>query len=381
MIFLVRSLGKVSLAEANRARDRIWQEVERLEDELASKSVTAERDYEASIIAELQSLAGTPESDQMKIVLLDQAETMQANGKDGLGFFKRVTGKQHRLIHFVDQWDASKRVVPTTQLSRRFAVDRFAGWAGDTAHVETVTRRQAGEYVHHLQGKGLAPRTVNSQVSYLSAYWKFMMNRGIVDANPWQGQQVTADKVIEREPWEPREIIDLIDHAPSSDLRDAIAISALSGLRSGEVVNLKVGDCTSGVLSVRKGKTPAATRKVPVHSQLAVTIARLVVGREANDWLLAEFNGNRKLLVNKFTRYRKQRYGSGVERQATKVFHSLRSYWVDSRLKVDVDLRLVQELAGHVPQGVTQKHYYTGMTLEQARQVVEAVQLPISSAE
>lgn len=378
--FLVRSLGKVSLAEANRARDRIWQEVERLEDELASSTETAERDYEARIIAELESLS-PQDRETVELVLHDQAEELEAQGLDGAGFFQRVTGKAHRIDHYLDHWHASKKVVVTTQLARRVAIDRLAEWLpADDPHIEAVSRKVAGRYVHHLQAQGLAPRTVNSQVSYLSAYWKFLMRRGLVATNPWQGQTVSADRVIERVPWEPQEVVELIDHAPSQELRDAITIGALSGLRAGEIVNLKVGDCTGELLSVRRGKTPAATRRVPIHSQLAVTIARLVVGRGADEWLLPGFKGNRKLLVNKFTRYRKQRHGSGVERQANKVFHSLRSYWVDARLKVGVDLRLVQELAGHVPQGVTQKHYYTGMSIEQARQVVEAVQLPLSEA-
>ncbi len=79
--------------------------------------------------------------------------------------------------------------VATTQFARRSAINRFAACLPDTA-LEAITRRRSGEYVSFLTNSSLAANTVNSHVSHLSAYWRWLEKRGIIASNPWAGQQL-----------------------------------------------------------------------------------------------------------------------------------------------------------------------------------------------
>ena len=56
-------------------------------------------------------------------------------------------------------------------------------------------------------------------------------------------------------------------------LRDILKVSLLSGMRQSEIVLMRVGDVEPDgagglVFSIKEGKTQAAVRRVPVHSQL-----------------------------------------------------------------------------------------------------------------
>jgi integrase len=173
------------------------------------------------------------------------------------------------------------------------------------------------------------------------------------------------------------EVVALIERAPTDLLHDAITIAALSGLRAGEIAALiKLFDCKDGMLTVHVGKSAAASRKVPIHSQLRSIIDNRAKTNRSGDYLLPELNGSAKSLVKQFARYRAQLHGK-CDGQAEKTFHSFGHHCIDERLKAGCDLYLVQELAGHKLQGVTLSHYYHGLSVEQMVGVVEAVRLPL----
>ncbi len=141
------------------------------------------------------------------------------------------------------------------------------------------------------------------------------------------------------------------------------------------MVKLKVSDCSDGELVVRVGKSAAATRKVPIHSQLVEITNSRINGKAQDDYLLPELHGNANPLVKRFAAYRQRLYGKN-EGQAQKTYHSLRHHWVDERLKAGCEPYLVQFLAGHKLKGVTFENYYHGPAANQRKAIVEAVSLP-----
>lgn len=357
-------------------RDRIILEAMKAEDGLR----VDERDREAEIIAELEAVADPERRAILSEVLETQAEAMGET--NGPRWYRRVTGTATPISFYVDQMNSQASTRATTKTARRSAVEKFEEWCQGERTLQSVSDRTAALYAEHLIDQGLAPKTVNSHLSHLSAYWRYLVKRRIVPSNIWRDQQVSPKQVIKRKHWTLSEVVELIDHAPTRLLRYAIAISAQSGMRASEVARLRVQDCRGGVFSIASdydGKSAAASRKVPIHSQLAAIIARLVVGRDGSEYLLPELNGSGKALTKRFARYRKERYGIGEQRQADKTFHSLRATFSHYRLEFGCEMRLVEELLGHVPSTTIQVHYYGGMSAEQASQIIEAVQLPIAA--
>ena len=75
--------------------------------------------------------------------------------------------------------------------------------------------------------------------------------------------------------------------AAAPDLRDAISVLALSGMRLAELRRLRVGQCGRDAFRVGACAANGGPRAVPVHSALAATVARLTGGRAKDALLIA----------------------------------------------------------------------------------------------
>jgi integrase len=82
-----------------------------------------------------------------------------------------------------------------------------------------------------------------------------------------------------------------------------MSILALSGVRLAELRRLRVGQCGRGSFRVGECRANDGPREVPVHSALAVTVARLTGGRAKDAFLIAEgadFGQARSALERRF---------------------------------------------------------------------------------
>ncbi len=96
--------------------------------------------------------------------------------------------------------------------------------------------------------------------------------------------------------------------ATDPDLRDAISILALSGMRLAELRRLRVGQCGRGSFRVGAFRVGACAandgpREVPVHTALAGSVLRLTSGRAKDAFLIdggADFGQARPALERRF---------------------------------------------------------------------------------
>ena len=95
----------------------------------------------------------------------------------------------------VAAWHASARRKERTKADDHRALQTLEGWcrAGHAAPtLEALDRRTAGRFIDdHLVSVLTSPTTVNKYLSSLAAYWKFLVRRGVVEANVWHGQFLT----------------------------------------------------------------------------------------------------------------------------------------------------------------------------------------------
>ncbi|SFV34001.1 tyrosine-type recombinase/integrase [Hyphomicrobium facile] len=370
--FHVENLGT---ADAIQARKIVARKLIELEDrwDLLRQGV---QDVDVAIAGEYRERPDGYDKDTLNLVLLEQAHKKQ-NGRQ---WYRTVTGQAVTISFNVDRFLREAHAVETTQKARKAAITRFEHWLQEKrleTFVSSISRKVAGDFSSHLSNQGLAQKTVNGLIQYLSSYWKWMVRRGIAEANPWQGQQVSAKgKSKTRLAWSHDEVSNLLNNAPTKLLLHAIAIGAQSGLRAGEIAALRVSNCKDGVFDVLKGKTEAATRKVPIHSQLTEILSSRLQGRADEEFLFAELAGKSKGLVKRFAKYRTKLLGKNHEGQADKTFHSLRHTFITERLRANCQEYLVQAVVGHANEGVTVGVYHHGPSLDQLREVVEAAQLP-----
>lgn len=358
----VRNTGTADLLKAARIRDRLLAEL----DARIEAVRNGYQDTNADTLADLFTLgAGSRKVDRLA-----------ARGE--ATWHRRNTRQAVPIGAHIDRFLSETAVTDITKQARRSAIKRLCDWSHETS-LEAFSRRKAGEYASDLVSQGLAGKTINSQLSHLSAYWKWLIKRGLASENVWQGQQIsTKGREKPRLAWTKVEVCKLIELAPTKLLKDVSAIAALSGLRAGELAGMRVADCQEGMFNIRVSKSDAGVRTVPVHSQLVDTIAERMRAKKPDDYLFHEVNGSSKSLVKRFARYRASLYGKSDSGQADKTFHSFRHHFIDERLKAGVELRLVQLVVGHQPEGgVTTRVYGHGITDRQARTVVDAASLPL----
>lgn len=227
-------------------------------------------------------------TDSQYVAILDQAEELHSQGMT-LADVRKAVDAAHRGATLIrpawETWVAGASVGHRTRESYKQGIELLL-----QRHltVEEVTRAAAGKFVDEVLKPGRKPETINRLVSSLSRFWDDLWRRGRVAENPWKLQRVPlksrgpgGHEQERRRPFSEDEALALLRH-----IRDSIGtttgagrvleadlqvceIMAVTGMRLGEVCNLEareVSEEKDGVLwlSLRKGKTPAARRRVPL---------------------------------------------------------------------------------------------------------------------
>jgi integrase len=389
--------GRVGSSSVSRFRQRAlaWRE------ELANTKSTAQREViKEAIVEEAERMAPIRGEDERGEPIHSTAEFARAKA-----FIAVAMGAATLASDLLPKWHKeSPKFAESTRKQHVISVTRFETWAekhGVVASIEGLTKKDAGRFISECLGH-LRPATIQREVSNLSSLWKWARLKGHGEdaPNPWLEQPIPGrgggrkNQVDEVEPrnFTDEEMRKLLDGEADATLADMIRIAALSGMRAEEICQLRVSDTAGGVMTVRDGKTPAARRPVPIHSDLASIIARRGEGKAAEDFLftddelgLEKPGGNRSRAITKrFTSYRRkvgvdQPMGAktGQRNRSAVTFHSFRHWFVSTATRAGQPDALVGAVVGHAPAGITLAVYGKGWpSLEQRRACVEAVRLP-----
>ncbi len=318
------------------------------------------------------------------------------------GQFLRVAlGKETPVREPLDLFHAQVKWSPRTKSDSGRAINALEEWCKDKRVpfvIEAISRKRAGQFIGDLAAdpdRPLTNRTINKYLSCLSQFWFWLEKRGYVelDSSPWSRQSLpkVQPKEDEKErPFNDDEMVTLFNGQPNQPyLKDVMLIGALTGARIDAIISLKCKDITKdGNVRFKPQKRENASRLVPIHSALKSTIERLVEGRQPDDDLFpecppvaADKPQERSMpAVKAFTYYRR---ALGIvdpvegKRRDRVNFHSFRRWFITKALQAGQPELVVQIVVGHKPQSVAASVYLGGLTIEQLRECVEAVKLPI----
>ena len=303
------------------------------------------------------------------------------------------------LLH-LDAWvtEGGAKGDLTSRTKRQYRSDlaAFEDWCRrvGVGTIEDVGKKLAGRYVSEaLLGTGTNRTTTNRKVSAVSAYWRWLVKRGHVEANPWTGQSVAKRAGAHRSeapkrPFTTPEMVALFSGErlkEDRELADAMTVAALTGMRVEEVYRLTVADCAEGWFTIRRAKSDAGRRRVPVHPDLLELVEARTRGKTHASFLFHEAgparpDGERSAALSKrFGRYRQT---VGVherdegQRHSRVDFHSLRRWFVTTARNAGIDATVVAAVVGHEAEGMTDGVYHGGPTEALKRACVEAVRLP-----
>jgi len=312
-------------------------------------------------------------------------------------FYGMATASLTPLKAHMEAWIAESHVQARTAADHRRAIGRLQGWGIET--IEAVDRKKAGEYVtyllnHRAPGWSGDRKTITKYLSSLSSYWRWLIQKGHVNENPWLNQAPPKAKVhLKGQDYQERaftddEVSTLLNGPADGVLSDLMRIAALSGMRIEEICGLRVKDCVNDALRVTKAKSLAGIRSVPIHSGLTTIIAARCEGKGQDDYLFHELPDvpdgaarERSMPPSKrFTRYR-QRLGVDEvlegKRRSLVNFHSFRRWFITKAERAGQQPHIIEAVVGHKRPGMTLGRYSGGPSLhEQMKACVEAVKLP-----
>lgn len=328
--------------------------------------------------------------DRLEDLHFHQRRAADANTLAGLAF-----GTATPLTAFVEEWlaEGGKRGAypERTILMYRADVQRLADWLaaeGISQLVESVTRQVAGRWVLSLGKADQRRGTTNRRISAVSSYWNWLRRRRGIDLDPWSRQTLaltrhaTGDDDHHRA-YTDAEMLRLLSGTADAEMHDAMRLAALSGMRLNELYQLRVTDCQGGRFFVRKGKTAAARRSVPIHSDLAAIVSRRLEGKAPDAFLMHEAersdHGRSAPFSKRFHRYRLALRvtdkASEADRQDRINFHSFR-HWFVTQARRHADQAVVARIVGHAQATITDGRYNHGPGIDIERACVEAVKLP-----
>ncbi|MDP2940555.1 MAG: site-specific integrase, partial [Candidatus Omnitrophota bacterium] len=189
--------------------------------------------------------------------------------------------------------------------------------------------------------KTLKPATINRNVALL----KCMFNKAIewrkVDKNPLKGMKPLKENNKRLRFLEKNEILKLIDCC-SPHLKPIVIVAVNSGMRTGEILNLKWNDIDfkTNLIYLMETKN-GECREVPMNETVKRTLIK-VLKRPESPYVFCNEIGKPYESI-------KTSFHTAIKRAGIKdfVFHNLRHTFASHLVMMGIDLRTVQELLGH----------------------------------
>ena len=227
------------------------------------------------------------------------------------------------------------------------------------------------------RGKGtVSQSTRHKRYRHLKTFLRWAVKSGNLDANPLEDvpkpdkdkslpSYLTPDeldRLLKYIEWHEANKEDATGRSPDLDwVRDAILIAVSTGLRRGELLNLRWQDVdlNKGVIHVKNRADfrtkSGAERVVPVRGRALDVLQRRADDRDAFDGFVIVMADGTRPRPNRLTRtFKRMVKGAKLKDRDNLNFHSLRhscGAWLASQ---GVSERVIQEILGHASSATTQ---------------------------
>ena len=265
-----------------------------------------------------------------------------------------------------------RKLEPKTRAGYIRAVRSLAAYLGrspDTATIEELRRFQL-----HMVDRGSSPITLNATITGLKFFFGVTLDRAELMAR-MQPVHVprTLPVVLSRE-----EVGRLIAAAPNLKYQTALSIAYGTGLRTSEVIALKVSDIDSQRMTLRveqgKGDKDRYAMLSPVLLERLRSWWRVAHAQGKmlpNGWLFPGLNPMDPLSTRQLNRaIHAAAEAAQIDKRVS--MHTLRHSFATHLLEQKVDIRLIQVLLGHKKLETTT--IYTHVATEILREVVSPLE-------
>lgn len=311
----------------------------------------------------------------------------QRSPGQGSALYKQVLGYETGTLEHLDAWAATLEVEPKTKDMSKSDVRRLAA---RFPTLEQIARKEVRLWCDDLiQTEGLKPKTVTRILSAVRGYWRYLQT---IEAAPEEAEPFSRlnlpkaskkkNTAEDRQPFDPTDVVRLAAEAEKlrdRTLADLIRLSMWTGARIEELCSLAIDKVGAGWFEVEDAKTEAGWRRVPIHSQLEETMARLVAD-SSDGYVLSGLTenkyGDRSNAVGK--RFGRLKTSLGF-RPHIHVFHSIRKTVVTIFENAGVPENVVADIIGHEKPSITYGVYSGGASLDTKKEAMERLAYPTTA--
>jgi len=235
-------------------------------------------------------------------------------------------------------------------VTARINCGHFTRLRGRSFPILKITAPVVAQVSMELEEEGKSDATINRIVSAVSTVLNHLAFDGLIPSAP----KLRRRKELEhRIAYFTKEDVERMVQASKdlwerNDLADIILTAAYTGLRQGELMNLKVQDIDLYSRQIHVGGrdgfvTKAGNyRTVPIHDRILPLLSTRLEHATPNIRIFGEDWTDKDQLLRSFKKVRRF-----IGRDETYVFHTLRHSFATWMIEADVNIRVLQQILGH----------------------------------
>ena len=279
---------------------------------------------------------------------------------------------------FLDYLIVERGLAENTIVSYRFDLYDFAGQL-DADSVTALSKQAIFQYLNLLHVRGLAVSTISRHLAAIKSLCKFLVYERIIDNDP--SAIFETPRGIHRLPKaisisDVEKILQAIDTGNATGIRDRAMLETLyaTGIRVSELLGINCCAINYEMRFVRVFGKGAKERIVPIGGMALKWLKKyLTEAREsfhkgkAADALFMSVRGTRMTRQGFWKIIKAHAVTAGIDKVITP--HTFRHSYATHLLDAGADLRIVQELLGHVDISSTQ--IYTFVSRKRLREIYQ----------
>jgi integrase len=300
-------------------------------------------------------------------------------------FVAVATGALVRFDEHLDEYIASltnheAKTVAMKQATIRKFCEGFQ-------YIADVERKGVQRWVNQqVQQNGKKPATVRRDLGDIRGYWTYLQSVEAASDSVLPFEKLTLPKLGKaangdtREPFEAADVVKLWKAAKAREdhqLADLIELAMWTGARIEELCALKVEKVGRDYFDVEDAKTAAGWRRVPIHSKLKKTVARLAKA-STDSYLVSGLGvnkyGDRSGAIGK--RFGTLKTSLGFQKDKH-VFHSIRKTVATLLENAGVPEGVAADIIGHEKPNITYGLYSGGANMATKRKAIEKLRYPL----
>lgn len=287
---------------------------------------------------------------------------------------------EESIQSFVDHLKFEKRYSAHTIRSYRDDLEGFSAYVKDEfggIAVRDISAAIIRSWLASLKDAGLTSRSVNRKISSLKSWYKHLLRIGEVKQSPMAA--ILSPKTGKRLPVyvEQKDMAKLLAELEFPDdwqgWTDRLVLEILycTGMRRGELVNLKEGQIDAGNRTIKVLGKGNKERVIPADERLIRAVMeyrdkkRSVFGAPEREFLLVTPQGRK--LYPKYVHRAVNDYLARVTTIDQKSPHVLRHTFATHLMNEGAELNSVKELLGHASLAATQ--VYTHNSIEKLKEI------------